>query len=55
MKDDFLDFTKEHKLSKTECELITQFRSLPKKQQELVFRVVFQLDSSKIETDENKK
>lgn len=45
MKGDFLDFTKEHKLSETECELITMFRTLNKTQQQIVFKMLFDVVS----------
>ena len=47
MKGDFLDFTKEHKLSETECELITMFRCLNNTQQQVVFKILFDVISEK--------
>lgn len=47
MKGDFLDFTKEHKLSEMECELITMFRVLNKTQQQVVFKMLFDTVSDK--------
>lgn len=41
MKGDFLDYTKEHKLSEMECELITMYRTLNKTQQQIVFKMLF--------------
>lgn len=48
MKGDFLDFTKEHKLSEIECELITMFRCLNKTQQQVVFKMLFDVISEKL-------
>lgn len=47
MKGDFLDFTKEHRLSEMECEIITMFRILSKTQQQIVFKMLFTIVSDK--------
>ena len=47
MKGDFLDFTKEHKLSEIECELITMYRMLSETQRQVVLRLLFDIVSKK--------
>lgn len=43
MKGDFIDFTKKHKLSEQECELVSMFRMLRKSQKATIIKLLLYL------------